>query len=66
MNATRTVATSLEAAYPNIAHGIDALGAMTMGPDDRPLTALIRAIDRGGMVWEGQDTSKTLEEALQD
>jgi hypothetical protein len=66
MKAKRNMATSFEEAYPNIAHCIDAIGSMTIGHDDRPLTSFIRAIDRGGMVWEGQDTSKTLEEALQD
>ena len=33
---------------------------------DGPLTSLIRALDQGGMVWEGQDSYKTLDEAFQD
>ena len=39
---------------------------MTIGHDDSPLTSFIRAIDPGGMVWEGKDAYKTLDEAFQD
>lgn len=66
MNATRKVVTSFEDAYPNITHFVDAIGFITIGHDDSPLTSFIRAIDFGGMVWEGQDTYQTLEEAFQD
>jgi hypothetical protein len=67
MKAKRKMATSFEEAYPNIAHFVDAIGYITIGhDDDSPLTSFIRAIDPGGMVWEGKDTYKTLEEAFQD
>jgi len=67
MKAKRKMATYFEEAYPNIAHFVDAIGYITIGhDDDSPLTAFIQAIDPGGMVWEGKDTSKTLDEAFQD
>jgi len=66
MKAKHTMATSFEEAYPNIAHFVDTIGYITIGYDDSPLTSFIRALDPGGMVWEGKDTYKTLEEALQD
>jgi hypothetical protein len=66
MKAKRKVATSFEEAYPNITHFIEAIGYMTIGHDDSPLTSFIRAIDPGGMVWEGKDAYKTLDEAFQD
>jgi len=66
MKAKRKMATSFEEAYPNIAHFIDTMGYITIGHDNSPLTSFIRAIDPGGMVWEGKDTYKRLDEALQD
>jgi hypothetical protein len=66
MKAKRKMATSFEEAYPIITHFVDAIGYITIGHDDSPLTSFIRAIDLGGMVWEGQDTYKTMEEAFQD
>jgi hypothetical protein len=67
MKAKRKLATSFEEAYPNIAHFIDAIGYITIGhDDDSSLTSFIRAIDPGGMVWEGKDTYQTLEEGFQD
>ena len=35
-------------------------------PNNSPLTSFIRAIDPGGMVWEGKDEYKTLDQAFQD
>ena len=66
MHATRKMATSFEEAYPNITHFVDAIGYISIGHDDSPLSSFIQAIDLGGMVWEGQDTYQTLAEALQD
>jgi hypothetical protein len=55
------MATSFEESHPNIAHFVDAIGWIEVGhDDDSPLTSFIRAIDSGGMVWEGKDEYKTL------
>ena len=67
MKAKRKIAPSFEEAYPNIAHFVDAIGYITIGhDDDSPQTSFIQAIDPGGMVWEGEDAYKTLDEAWQD
>jgi hypothetical protein len=67
MKAKRNMATSFEQVYPNIAHFVDAIGYITIGhDDDSSLTSFIRAIDPGGMVWEGKDAYKTLDEAFHD
>ena len=61
------MATTFAEAYPSTAHFVDAIGCITIGyDDDSPLTSFIQAMDSGGMVWEGKDTYKTLEEAFQD
>jgi hypothetical protein len=61
------MATSFDASYPHIAHLVDAIGWIEVGhDDDSPLISFIRAIDPGGMVWEGKDEYKTLDEAFQD
>jgi hypothetical protein len=67
MKAKRNMTTSFVEVYPNIAHFVDAIGYITIGhDDDSSLTSFIRAIDPGGMVWEGKDAYKTLDEAFQD
>ena len=67
MKAKRKIIPSFEEAHPNIAHFVEAIGYSTIGHDaDRPLTSFIQAIDPGGMVWEGKDSYRTLEEAFQD
>src|SRR5436305_85144 len=51
------VASSFEQRYPNIAYFVAAVGWIHLGrDDDSPLTSVIRALDPGGMAWEGQDT----------
>lgn len=61
------MAPSFESLYPNIAYFVDAIGWIEMGrDDDSSLTSFIRALDMGGMVWEGKDEYKTLDEAFQD
>lgn len=58
---------SLESLYPNVAYFVDAIGRIEFGrDDDSPLTSFIRALDVGGMVWEGKDEYETLDEAFQD
>jgi hypothetical protein len=61
------MATAFDESYPHIAHFVAAIGWIEVGhDDDSPLTSFIRAIDSGGMVWEGKDEYKTLDEAFQD
>ena len=56
-----------DGSYPNITHFVEAIGWIEIGYDeDSPLTSFIRAIDPGGMVWEGKDKYKSLDEAFQD
>lgn len=33
---------------------------------DSPLNSFIRALDCGGMLWEGKDSYETIDAALQD
>ena len=55
---------SLEETYPNIVHWIEAYGWVEIGRDDHS-TSLVRALDEGGMVWEGDDDYETLDAAMQ-
>lgn len=58
---------SFETTYPNIAYFTDALGYIEIGCDgDSPLTSFLRAFDEGGMVWEGEDSYPTLDDAFRD
>ena len=54
----------LEEAYPNIARWIEAYGWVEIGQNDYS-TSFVRALDKGGMVWEGSDDYETLDEAMQ-
>ncbi len=57
------MASSFEKSYPNIAHWVRSHGWIELGRDDhRP--SLVRALDEGGMVWEGSARYGTLDEAL--
>ncbi len=63
----KAMASSFETLYPNIAYFVDAIGWIEFGRnDDIPLTSFIRALDMGGMVWEGKDEYDTLAKAFQD
>ncbi len=58
---------AFEKRYPNIAYFVDAIGWIELGhDDDSPLTSVIRALDQGGMVWEGKDRYTTLDQAFED
>ena len=61
------MATSLEILYPHTNYFVDAIGWIEVGrDDDSSLTSFIKALNAGGMVWEGKDEYKTLDEAFQD
>ena len=51
-------------AYPNIAHWVNALGRIEIGPDEYS-TSLVRALDEGSLIWESSDDHTTVDEALQ-
>lgn len=56
------------AKYPNIARWVDEhQGWIEIGyAPDGPLTSFVRALDMGGMPWEGQDEYESLDEAWRD
>ena len=58
---------SIETLYPNTAFFVESIGWIEIGYiDDSPLTSFIRALDIGGMLWEGKDDYPSLEEAFAD
>jgi hypothetical protein len=59
----RQVASLFEESYPNIANWVKSQGWIELGRDHyRP--SLVRALDEGGMVWEGSADYGTLDEAF--
>ena len=57
------MASSFEKSYPNIARWVRLHGWIELGRDYyRP--SLVRALDEGGMVWEGSAHYGTLDEAF--
>lgn len=61
---TRPMTNSLGEAYPNIARWIEAYGWVEIGRDEYSIS-FVRALDEGGMVWEGSDDYETLDAAMQ-
>jgi hypothetical protein len=59
------MAHSIDAAYPAIARWVMEYGWIEIGHDDMS-PSFIRALDEGGLVWEGQEVYASLDEALQD
>lgn len=56
---------SFATTYPNIAHFVNDIGWIEIGYSrDGYLTSFVRALDEGGMVWEGADEYPTLDAAL--
>jgi SOS-response transcriptional repressor LexA len=53
------------AAYPHLAHWIMADGWVELGRTDNA-KSMARALDEGGMVWEGKDSYSSVEELLRD
>jgi hypothetical protein len=57
------VASSFEKSYPNITQWVSSYGWIELGRDGyRP--SLVRALDEGGMVWEGSAHYETVDEAF--
>lgn len=53
-----------DAQYPSISDWVTGDGWIEIGPDGG-MTSFVRALDDGGMIWEGEDTYPTLDAALQ-
>lgn len=54
---------SVERAYPHIARWVETHGWIEIGADAY-LSSFVRALDEGGMVWEGAASYPTLDAAL--
>jgi hypothetical protein len=57
------LATSFEESYPNIARWVTSQGWIELGQDEYS-SSLVRALNEGGMVWEGSAHYATLDEAF--
>ncbi len=59
------MAQSIDVTYPTIARWVMEYGWMEIGQDHMS-RSFVRALDEGGLVWEGQEDYATLDDALQD
>ena len=57
--------TNFSSTYPNIAAWTESYGWIEIGQDDFS-QSFVRALDMGGMVWEGKPKYKTVDAALDD
>lgn len=57
---------AFETSYPHIASWIADGGWVELGRTDYYTTSMARALDEGGMVWEGKDSYADLDELLGD
>ena len=58
-------AAPIETTFPLIADWVQSSGWIEIGRDDDS-RSMVRALDEGGMVWEGKTKYATLDELLQD
>ena len=58
------MAQNLEATYPAISRWVQEYGWIEIGQDEMS-RSFIRALNEGGMVWEGRRAYPTLDAALQ-
>ena len=59
------MAFSLATTYPNIVRFVATIGRVEIGyHHDFPVTSFIRAVDDGGLVWEGEDKYPSLDAAF--
>ena len=56
---------SFEDTYPCITAWVAGDGWIELGSDETS-RSLVRALDTGGLVWEGQDSYSSMDEAFQD
>jgi len=57
---------SFEKLYPNISRWIQNYGWIEIGITDYFANPFVKALDEGGMVWEGHSKYETLDDALRD
>ena len=57
--------TNFSLTYPNISAWTESYGWIEIGQDDFS-QSFVRALDMGGMVWEGKSKYKTVDAALDD
>lgn len=57
------MASSFEENYPNITHWVRSQGWIELGRDHYS-SSVVRALDEGGLVWEGSAHYETVDEAL--
>ena len=58
---------SMESLFPNASYFVDEHGWIEFGrDDDSPLTSFIRALNMGGMIWEGESSYPNLDAAFAD
>jgi hypothetical protein len=60
----RQVVTPFEESYPNISNWVKSHGWIELGQDEYS-SSLVRALDEGGMIWEGSAYYGTLDEAFE-
>ena len=63
--ASEQIRASLEEKYPHIAEWVMTHGWIEVGQLEGT-SAFARALDEGGLVWEGKRKYKTMDEAFQD
>lgn len=51
--------------FPNISEWVSSQGWIELGSDNNS-SSMVRALDTGGMVWEGKDEYKSIDAALLD
>jgi hypothetical protein len=59
------MAQRISVTYPTIARWVMEYGWIEIGQDHMS-RSFIRALDEGGMVWEGQEAYATLDDAVRD
>jgi hypothetical protein len=57
--------TPAETSYPHVARWVQDFGWIEIGRDDFN-RSMVRALDIGGLIWEGKPRYATLDAALQD
>ena len=57
--------TPAETNYPHVARWVQDFGWIEIGQDDFS-RSMVRALDIGGLIWEGKPSYTTLDAALQD
>ena len=59
------MAQSINVTYPTITRWVMEYGWIEIGQDHMS-QSFVRALDEGGLVWEGQEDYATLDDALRD